>query len=506
MKSNLTTVSNFFSRACKSDNTGTAMSVKSVLSVWSVLVFATIAFADYSENFDVAGNWFGNTSSYDNPAYYTNNTAQHADDKFSSNYAERENTNYKSAPYAWRIATYSDSYFRYECQTTVSNFSLWLARESGFDLPDIKIRYSNNSGATWNNLYHGETFFNGISNLTYTQYVSPHLNVTPRPDKKIYIEVYKFSGARILVDDFSLNHKPIEINTVFLVYPAPAVTGIVAQVQEFYSDSYSNGIPQIGYGQTTNNVDWTWLSAGETNISGGYGATNSFWLMPGKWFYAARWIRDNGSVTNYAWNDHGQTNETSLISAQYFYLVTSSVHSVIWNFGYADDTSPTQGIGTLTFSPGVVSNIPGDGILSATNFPTSQSDKSKYLEFSASTIDKQSVGFYFSARRDENGPRYIDVQYSFDGNSWYDDFVTNYYLPSPDSWYMIGGSNNVFDLNNNISFRIIGYAATIENGRLEIEETQIHAAVPEPADLLLAGNLFFVSFLLKNKKNKFIIC
>ena len=472
------------------------LSIKTILLI---SLFASAVLADYSENFDVATYWYGGNMTEFNEKSYTNNTVIPTGDKFSSNYAERENTNYRSSPYAWRIATFSDSYFRYECQTTVSNFNFWLARESGFDTPDIKIRYSNNSGATWNNLYHGETFFNGVSDLTYTQYLSPRLDITPRPGQKIYIEVYKFSGARILVDDFVLNHKPVETNTVFLVYPAPAVTGIVGHIEEFFSDSYSNGIAQIGYGQTTNNVDWTWLSAGETNISDGYGATNSFWLMPGKWFYAARWIRDGGAVTNYAWNNHGQTNETTLNTAEYFYFVTSSVHSVIWDFEYADDTSPTQGTGTLTFSPGVVSNIPGNGILSATNFPTSQSDKSKYLEFSASTFDKQGVGFYFSARRDENGPRYIDVQYSLDGNSWYDDFVTNYHLPEQDSWYMIGGSNNAFGLNNNISFRIIGYAATIENGRLEIEETQIHAAVPESAGLLLIGNFFFI-FLRKNKK------
>ncbi len=483
------------------------MPIKSKMSVLSsvlsvMFVITTLALADYTENFDTAENWYGNLSSFDNPAYYTNNTALPANDKFSSNYANRENTNYRSSPYAWRIATYANTYFRYECQTTVSNFSFWLARESGFDPPDIKIRYSNNSGATWHNIYHGDTFFNGVSDLTYTQYVSPKLDVTPRPNQKIYIEVYKFSGARFLVDDFALNHYPIETNTAFMVYPAPAVTGIVGQVEEFFSDSYSNGVAQIGYGHSSNNVGWTWLSTGETNISGGYGATNSFWLMPGKWFYAARWIRDNGAVTNYAWNDHGQTNASSLVSAQYFYFVTSSVHSVIWDFGYPNDTSPTQGIGTLTFAAGVVSNIPGDGILSATNFPTGQSDKSKYIEFAASTAGKQGAGFYFSARRDANGPKRIDVQYSINNGAWQNDFITNFYLTSQGSWYMIGGTNTDFDLKNNLSFRIIGYDANVETGNLEIEETQISAAIPEPAGLLFAGIL--ILFFGKKLKLSFV--
>jgi len=293
----------------------------------------------------------------------------------------------------------------------------------------------------------------------------------------------------MLVDDFALDHKPVETNTVFLVYPAPAVTGIVGNVEEFFSDSYSNGTAQIGYGKTSNNVDWTWLETGETIVSNGYGATSSFWLMSGKWFYAARWIRDSGAVTNYAWNNHGQTNETALKAAEYFYFVTSSVHSVIWDFGYPNDTSPTQGVGTLTFAQGVVSNISGDGILSATNFPTSQSDKSKYVEFSASTLDKQGVGFYFSARRNTSGPQYIDVQYSFEGNSGYDGFVTNSYMPEPDSWYMIGGTNTAFGIQDNVSFRIIGYAATLETGILEIDETQIHAAVPEPVGIWIIGLL-----------------
>ena len=176
--------------------------------IFIILLFVTTTFADYSENFDVAENWFGNTSSYDFPAYYTNNTAQPAADKFSSNYAERETNNYRSAPYAWRIATYDNSYFRYECEVTVSNFSFWIARESGAEPPDIKIRYSNNGGVTYNDLYHGETFFGEISELTYTQYVSPLLNITPSPNQKIYIEIYKFSGARLLIDDFKI-HSPI---------------------------------------------------------------------------------------------------------------------------------------------------------------------------------------------------------------------------------------------------------------------------------------------------------
>lgn len=170
--------------------------------------FPLVALADYTENFDVAGNWYGNFSSFDYTAYYTNNTLLPNNDKFSSNYAERETNNYFSAPYAWRLATYENTYFRYECETAVSNFSFWLARESGFDPPDVQIRYSNNSGATWSILYNGDTFFNGVSDLTYTQYVSPKLDIIPRTDNEIYIEIFKFSGARILLDDFNLKFIP----------------------------------------------------------------------------------------------------------------------------------------------------------------------------------------------------------------------------------------------------------------------------------------------------------
>ena len=472
------------------------MPIKSKMSVLSsvlsvMFVITTLALADYTENFDTAENWYGNVSSFDNPAYYTNNTVLPANDKFSSNYANRENTNYRSSPYAWRIATYANTYFRYECQTTVSNFSFWLARESGFDPPDIKIRYSNNSGATWHNIYHGDTFFNGVSDLTYTQYVSPKLDVTPRPNQKIYIEVYKFSGARFLVDDFALNHYPIETNTAFMVYPAPAVTGIVGQVEEFFSDSYSNGVAQIGYGHSSNNVGWTWLSTGETNISGGYGATNSFWLMPGKWFYAARWIRDNGAVTNYAWNDHGQTNASSLVSAQYFYFVTSSVHSVIWDFGYPNDTSPTQGTGSISFSQGLSSNWLGNSTLEVSGFTTNQAPQiSTNIIFSTDSIGKQNVGFFFSVARDQNGPKKINIEYNADNSGW-SSFISNYDIPQTGCWFMVGKSGNgAFDLKNSLEFRISAYDANSLSGKIFFDEVLVHAPVPEP------GIFIILSFII----------
>ncbi len=458
------------------------------------LILAGIAFADYTENFDVAGNWFGNTASFDNPAYYTNNAAQPEGDKFSSNKADRETTNYRSSPYAWRIATYSDSYFRYECEVAVTNFSFWLAREDG-TTPDIKIRYSNNSGSTWNNLYHGETFFNSVSDLTYTQYISPHLHFTPRPGKKIYIEVYKYSGARLLVDNFEINHKPIETNTVFLVYPAPAVSGVVSQIEEFFSDSFSNGIAQIGYGKSSNNVDWTWLGTGETNVPGGYGATNSFWLMSGKWFYAARWIRDSGTVTNYAWNDHGQTNETSLNAAEYFYFVTSSVHSVIWDFGYPNDTSPTQGTGSISFAPGIESNWAGNVTLEVSGFTTNQTPgMATNITFSTDTLGLQSVGFYFSVSRNADGPKKIDIDY--DAGSGWTGFISGREIPETGSWFMVGGNGNgAFDLKNSIDFRLTGYGGEDSSGKLIFDEVQVHAPIPEPY------YLSFIVYLLLLKRN-----
>ena len=150
-------------------------------------------------------------------------------------------------------------------------------------------------------------------------------------------------------------------------------------------------------------------------FAGLFGATNSFWLMSGKWFYAARWIRDSGAVTNYAWNNHGQTNETALKAAEYFYFVTSSVHSVIWDFGYPNTHHRPRGLEHLLSLKGLFQTFPVTEFYQQLIFQRANPIKSKYVEFSASTLDKQGVGFYFSARRNTSGPHYIDVQYSFDG-------------------------------------------------------------------------------------------
>jgi len=474
------------------------MPIKSKMSVLSsvlsvMFVITTLALADYTENFNITGNWFkisGDGGMYDwNKKGYTNNAAIPINDKFTADYAKRETNYVHSTPFAWRVG-HGTHYFRYECEETVTNFSFYLAHTEG-DVPSIQIRYSNNSGVTYNYLYTGTDFLNGVASQVYKQYVSPTLHIVPRPGHKVYIEVRKFDEWYMFVDDFALNHYPIETNTAFMVYPAPAVTGIVGQVEEFFSDSYSNGVAQIGYGHSSNNVGWTWLSTGETNISGGYGATNSFWLMPGKWFYAARWIRDNGAVTNYAWNDHGQTNASSLVSAQYFYFVTSSVHSVIWDFGYPNDTSPTQGTGSISFSQGLSSNWLGNSTLEVSGFTTNQAPQiSTNIIFSTDSIGKQNVGFFFSVARDKNGPKKIDIEYNADNSGW-SSFISNYDIPQTGCWFMVGKSGNgAFDLKNSLEFRISAYDANSLSGKIFFDEVLVHAPVPEP------GIFIILSFII----------
>ncbi|MBN2829863.1 MAG: endonuclease [Candidatus Cloacimonetes bacterium] len=173
-----------------------------------LLVIATsFILADtYLETFATSGNWAGGTMTGYNAKTYTND-ADPAYDQFSSNSAVRE-TAYivTSSPYSWRVNT-GAYYFRYECETNVSGFNLWLAKWDSSPVITFTVRYSTDSGSTYTDIetINGGTWF--VADKEFKQYsYSFGTPITPEPGEKIYIEINKTAGERLLIDDFTLEY------------------------------------------------------------------------------------------------------------------------------------------------------------------------------------------------------------------------------------------------------------------------------------------------------------
>lgn len=165
---------------------------------------AALTACAYEECFSSNASWFGGSPDMFTALYYTNGAPECTDDLFDSDSAKRETVVTHSIPYAWRVG-YGTHYFCYATYSMVTNFSVYLARGTGSDQPDLQIRYSNNSGSTYEVLYHGTALLSGVPQNTYTQYVSPLVSIIAKPGQMIYIEVQKFNSWYMLVDDFCIN-------------------------------------------------------------------------------------------------------------------------------------------------------------------------------------------------------------------------------------------------------------------------------------------------------------
>lgn len=455
----------------------------------ALLASRPAAAGNYTECFDNARSWYGGAMYEYSAKQYTNAVSASLEGTFSSDWALRS-SNAFCGPYAWKVAA-GEHWFRYATTSGIYRFSLYLARDSG-ETPDINIRYSRNSGATWDTVYSGTTLLGNQDLLVYTQFVSPDLNIVPHTGYMIYLEVYKFLGAPIQADRFSLDFYGPNSNTVYMSSPAPPVTRSTGDAADFLTRSIADGQAQIGYGLGSNGTGWTWLDTGPSNVVFGSAATNRFWLTSGSWYYAARWIRSDTSVTNYGWTTAGQTGATSL-NAEYQVTATNYSWSSVWEFDTANDTSPSQqpaGLpGEVFFSTGLSSNIPGNGILEVTGFSAGLSTQ-KWMTFYTAGGTRAGKGFYCALQRDTAGPTFITMEYSFDGVTW-TTWKTNLALITSHAWYMAGGTQMFSSFEHHWYVRITGYGGS--NGVLACREAQFAALVPEPVP---AGIISILAFVL----------
>jgi len=141
----------------------------------------------YTENFDTDGNWSGGTMTGYNAKTYTS-SSEPSNDKFSSNSAVRESSDVNRGSYAWRLNS-GAYYFRYECEETVSSFTLWMARWDNSPTPSMNIRYSVNGGLSYTDIedINGDWF---TGDKVYKQYTYSFPSaISPVSGQKIYIEV-----------------------------------------------------------------------------------------------------------------------------------------------------------------------------------------------------------------------------------------------------------------------------------------------------------------------------
>lgn len=184
----------------------------------SLLLTSLVWGATYAENFDTIANWGGGTAGSYNAKTYIN-TADPANDGFSSNSSVLENSNTNSAGSAWRINS-GAYYFRYECEETVNGFSVYLARWDNSPIPYFTVRYSTNSGSDYTDIESltGAWF---TSDKGYKQYAYTFpIAISPSSGNKVYIEINKTAGERLLVDDFTLEYGSASSTPSISVIPA----------------------------------------------------------------------------------------------------------------------------------------------------------------------------------------------------------------------------------------------------------------------------------------------
>ncbi len=197
----------------------------------------------YTEHFDVAGSWITTNPAAYLPTAYTN-SALPINDQFSSNEALRDATNFRSAPYAWRVRNTANRYFRYECTETVTGFEVYLARWDNDPVPVVHVRYSVNSGVSYTNVdtITGNDLSADLSFERYSfNFATP---VAPAAGQKIFIEFLTVSGERMLYDDFQLEYDDVQVDN-----PGnfDAVTYSQAQVNLSWTNNEASNPVMIAY-------------------------------------------------------------------------------------------------------------------------------------------------------------------------------------------------------------------------------------------------------------------
>lgn len=197
-------------------------------------------FLAYVEDFDVTNRWGGGTAGSYNAKYFTNNAAQPVGDYFESNSAIRDTVDSITGN-AWRLGNDSTAnvYFRYVITNPVRRFALRAARWDNSPNPQFQIRYSLNSGSTYTTLLstNGNWF---TADKVYRTYDSGPISLTPEAGQKIYLELFRSTGERMLIDNFEVDYIPSGGSEP----PPPVYTGCLTAIA--FTNSTPVTIPDLG--------------------------------------------------------------------------------------------------------------------------------------------------------------------------------------------------------------------------------------------------------------------
>ena len=155
----------------------------------------------YTENFDDNSAW-SSGSGYNNYTY-TSSSASH-NDWFTMTNCFKETSDVNSAPNSCRLKNAANASLRYECEGTVSSFSVYAARWDNSPKPNVTVRYSVDGGSNFTTAF---TFtgddFSGDKIYEKMEHIfsSP---ITNNSGSKIYIEFVTNSGERMFYDDFEI--------------------------------------------------------------------------------------------------------------------------------------------------------------------------------------------------------------------------------------------------------------------------------------------------------------
>jgi subtilisin-like proprotein convertase family protein len=163
------------------------------------------SFATYYENFDDTTVWGGGTTGY-GLRTFSNDFDAPSGDYFTANGALRETTATLGGN-AWRLGseTTGNLYVRYVTTNAITRFAMNLARWDNAPTPNFEIRYSTNSGATYTTLFatNGNWF---AGDKIYKRYDSGAVDIAPGPGQEVFIELFRSTGERMLMDDFESDY------------------------------------------------------------------------------------------------------------------------------------------------------------------------------------------------------------------------------------------------------------------------------------------------------------
>jgi len=162
----------------------------------------------YLETFDDAGMWGGGVPESYNAKTFDNDSTNPVADAFAANLAVMD-TVYSVTSNAWRLDDAAGTYLRYGVRTNLTRIRTQLARWDNSPVMDFEVRYSTDYGTNYTTLYstNGDWF---ASDKTYQEWDSGVIDLRPVDNRPVWIEIYKISGERLLIDNFQVEYTSLE--------------------------------------------------------------------------------------------------------------------------------------------------------------------------------------------------------------------------------------------------------------------------------------------------------